>query len=215
EADSYYRINGNNSVTMAISSREGVNKVLLAKKIKAAVEEAKVLLPAGFEVRLENDDTEFLEKELAKIYKRSGLSILILVVFIFLINRNLRYLSILFLGIVVNLSLTAILLYFLKIDIHLYSLAGLTISFGLSVANAIIIMDHLHKHKNRTVFLALLAAALSTNSALLLVFFLPEEDRKNLMEFSSVVAVMLAVSLLVALLFTPAMYEMLFGEKAK
>jgi multidrug efflux pump subunit AcrB len=29
------------------------------------------------------------------------------------------------------------------------------------------------------------------------------------------VAVMLAVSLLVALLFTPAMYEILFGHKAK
>lgn len=215
EANSYYRINGNNSVTMAITNREGVNKVLLAQKIKAAVEEAKVLLPAGFEVRLENDDTEFLEKELAKIYKRAGLSILILVVFIFLINRNLKYLAVLFLGIIVNVSLTAIVLYFLKIDIHLYSLAGLTISFGLIVDNAIIMMDHLHKHKNRKVFLALLAASLTTIAALLMVFLLPEEDRKNLMEFSSVVAVMLAVSLLVALFFTPALYEMLFREKAK
>jgi multidrug efflux pump subunit AcrB len=214
-ANSYYRINGNNSVTMAITTREGANKVLLAKKIKEAVNEAKGLLPAGFEVRLENDDTEFLEKELAKIYKRSGLSILILVVFIFLINRDLKYLAVLFLGIVVNLSLTAIVLYLLEIDIHLYSLAGLTISFGLIVDNAIIMIDHLHKHKNRKVFLALLAASLTTIAALLMVFLLPEEDRKNLVEFSSVVAVMLAVSLLVASLFTPALYEMFFKQKTK
>jgi multidrug efflux pump subunit AcrB len=215
EASSYYRINGNNSVTLSIINRDGVNKVLLAKNIKAAIESAKDLLPAGFEVRLENDDTEFLEKELNKIYKRSGLSILILIVFIFLINRNLRYLSILFLGIVVNLSITGIILYLLKVDIHLYSLAGLTISFGLIVDNAIIMIDHLHKHKNRKVFLALLAASLTTIAALMIVFFLPEDDRKNLTEFSVVVAVMLAVSLLVALLFTPAMYQLLFGEKAK
>ena len=213
EASSYYRINGNNSVSLSIINRDGVNKVILAKEIKAAIEEAKPLLPAGFEVRLETDDTEFLEKELNKIYKRSGLSILILIVFIFLINRNLKYLSILFLGIVVNLSITGIVLYLLKVDIHLYSLAGLTISFGLIVDNAIIMIDHLHKHRNRKVFLALLAASLTTIAALMIVFFLPEEERKNLTEFSIVVATMLGVSLVVALLFTPAMYALLFGGK--
>lgn len=215
EASSYYRINGNNSVTLSISNRDGVNKVLLAQNLKQAIKNAESLLPAGFEVRLENDDTEFLEKELNKIYKRSGLSILILILFIFLINRNLKYLTILFLGIVANLSLCAIVLYFLKVDIHLYSLAGLTISFGLIVDNAIIMIDHLHKHRDRKVFLALLAASLTTIAALMIVFFLPEEDRKNLTEFSIVVSVMLGISLLIALFFTPAFYQVMFGESVK
>jgi multidrug efflux pump subunit AcrB len=212
EPTMFYRINGNNSVTVSVFNREGVNKVLLAKNIKGSIENAKGSLPAGFEVRLENDDTEFLEKELTKIYKRSGLSILILILFIFLINRNLKYLSILFAGIVVNLSLCAMVLYFLKVDIHLYSLAGLTISFGLIVDNAIVMMDHLHKYRNRKVFLALLAASLTTIAALMIVFFLPEEDRKNLTEFSIVVSVMLGISLLIALFFTPAFYEVLFKD---
>lgn len=212
EATRYFRINGNNSVTLSIYNRDGVNKVLLAQKLKLAIEDAGKTLPAGFEVRLENDDTEYLEKELNKIYKRSGLSILILVVFIFLINRNIKYLSILFLGLVANLSLCAIVLYFLKVDIHLYSLAGLTISFGLIVDNAIIMIDHLHKHKNRRVFLALLAASMTTIAALMTVFFLPEEDRKNLTEFSIVVSVMLGISLLIALVFTPAFYQVMFKE---
>ncbi len=215
EPSSYYRINGNNSVTLSIFNRDGVNKVLLAQNLKAAVEDSKGLLPAGFEIRLENDDTEFLEKELDKIYKRSGLSILILIIFIFLINRNVKYLTILFLGIIANLSLCGIVLYFLKVDIHLYSLAGLTISFGLIVDNAIIMIDHLHKHKNRRVFLALLAASLTTIAALMIVFFLPEEDRKNLTEFSIVVSVMLGISLLIALFFTPAFYKVLFGESVR
>lgn len=215
EATNYYRINGNNSVTLTVINRDGVNKVLLAKTLKAAIESAKANLPQGFEVRLENDDTEFLEKELNKIYKRSGLSILILITFIFLINRNWRYLSILFLGIVVNLSLTAMVLYFLKVDIHMITIAGLTISFGLIVDNAIIMMDHLHKYRNRKVFVALLAASLTTVVALMMVLLLPEEDRKSLTEFSVVVSVMLGVSLLVALFFTPAFYEVLFKESVQ
>ncbi|GAB3233219.1 efflux RND transporter permease subunit [Algoriphagus aestuariicola] len=215
EATRYYRINGNNSVTLAVYNRDGVNKVLLAKELRASVEAAKTNLPAGFEVRLENDDTEFLEKELNKIYQRSGLSILILIAFVFLINRNLKYLSILFLGILVNLSLTAMVLYFLKVDLQLYSIAGLTISFGLIVDNAIVMMDHLHKHRNRKVFLALMAASLTTVAALLMVLLLPEEDRRNLTEFSIVVSVMLGISLVIALFFTPAFYELLFKESAK
>ena len=212
EPSQYYRINGNNSVTLSVFNRDGVNKVLLAQNLKLAIQDAGALLPAGFEVRLENDDTEFLEKELSKIYKRSGLSILILVVFIFLINRNIKYLSILFLGILANLSLCAIVLYLLKVDIHMYSLAGLTISFGLIVDNAIIMIDHLHKHRNRKVFLALLAASMTTIAALMIVFFLPEEDRRNLTEFSIVVSVMLGISLLIALVFTPAFYQVMFKE---
>ncbi|MBB6325896.1 multidrug efflux pump subunit AcrB [Algoriphagus iocasae] len=215
EPMSFYRINGNNSVTISIFNRDGVNKVLLAKSLKQSLDEADNLLPAGFDVRLERDDTEYLETQLDKIYKRSGLSILILIVFIFLINRNLKYLSILFLGIIANLSICAMLIYFLKVDIHLYSLAGLTISFGLIVDNAIIMIDHLHKHRNRKVFLALLAASLTTIAALMIVFFLPEEDRRNLTEFSIVVSVMLGVSLIIALFFTPAFYQILFKESAK
>lgn len=209
----FYRINGNNSVSLTINSRDGVNKVLVADKIRETIAAAESQLPEGFDVRLEFDDTSFLEKELQKIYKRSGLSILILILFIFLINRNLRYLITLFLGIIVNVSLTAIILYALGTDIHLYSLAGLTISFGLIVDNAIIMIDHLHKHKNRRVFLALLAASLTTIAALLMVFLLPEDDRKNLGDFSIVVAVMLGVSLLIALLFTPAVYSLLFKRR--
>lgn len=212
EPNSFLRINGNNSVTLSVFNREGVNKVLLAHNLKSALINAEKSLPAGFEVRLENDDTEFLDKELSKIYKRSGLSILILILFIFLINRDLKYLSILFSGIVVNLSLSMILLYLLDVNIHLYSLAGLTISFGLVVDNAIVMMDHLHKYRNRKVFLALLAASLTTIVALLIVFLLPEQDRKNLTEFSIVVSVMLGVSLLTALVFTPAFYEVMFKE---
>ncbi|GAB3651986.1 efflux RND transporter permease subunit [Echinicola sediminis] len=215
EPSQYYRINGNNSVTMSITSRPGVNKVVLAQKLKQAMTEASELLPRGYDVRLEQDDTEYLSKELHKIYKRSGLSLLILVVFIFLINRNWRYLSVLFLGILVNLSVTGIILYSLGTHLHLYSIAGLTISFGLIVDNAIIMIDHLHKHRNRKAFLALLAASLTTIAALLMVFLLPEDDQRNLTDFAVVVAVMLAVSLLVALLFTPAMYQLLFEEKAR
>lgn len=56
---SFYRINGNNSVNLTITNRDGVNKVLLAQKIKEIMKASEVNLPEGFDVRLEFDDTSF------------------------------------------------------------------------------------------------------------------------------------------------------------
>lgn len=213
---SYKRINGKNAVYMSVFAREGVNKVLLADDVKQSISKLDGSLPEGVEIILENDDTEFLAKEMDKIYMRTGLSVLILVVFIFLINRNPKYLFTLFLGIVVNLCLTVIVVYALKVELHMYSIAGVTISFGLIVDNAIVMLDHMHRKKNAKIFLALLAASMTTIMALLLVLLLPEEERRDLTDFSIVVAINLAVSLLIALFFTPALYTLLFkGEMSK
>ncbi len=210
---SYSRINSKNAVYLNIYTREGVNKVVEAERIRNMINKLSSTLPSGVEIRLERDDTEYLQKEMDKIYMRTALSIGILILFIFLINRNVRYLFTLFLGIVVNLCITAIIVYALEVELHMYSIAGLTISFGLIVDNAIVMLDHMHKKKNTKIFLALMAASITTIMALLIVLLLPEEDRRNLTDFSIVVAINLAVSLLIALFFTPALYQLLFKEE--
>ena len=206
----YFRVNGLNSVSMVISGRSGQNKIKLAENIKAEISNIATTLPNGYEILMDYDDTEFLITELNKIYYRAGLSILILIVFIFLIHRNLKYLTILISGIIVNLCLTTLVAWALNINIHLYTIAGLTISFGLIVDNAIVMLDHIRKKRNQRIFLALLAATITTIAALSMVYFLPEQEKHNLIEFSSIIIVSLVLSLLVALFFTPSLYILLF-----
>ncbi|MGW8122312.1 efflux RND transporter permease subunit [Roseivirga echinicomitans] len=209
---SHTRINGRNAINLQIYAREGVNKIVLAKQIRERIDALQATMPSDLNIFLEQDDTKFLNEEMDKIYKRTSLSIIILLVFIFLINRNPKYLATLFMGIAVNLCITAIIIYALDVELHMYSIAGLTISFGLIVDNAIVMMDHMYRKRNRGIFVALLAASLTTIMALLMVLLLPEEDRRNLSDFSIVVAINLAVSLLIALFFTPALYQLLFKE---
>lgn len=208
----YFRINGKSAVSLSIMAEEGLNRLVLANTIKDVVDKAAAKLPAGYELRLEYDDTLDLKKELDKIYLRASLSVLILCVFIFLINRSGRYLLVLFSGIVVNVSLCLFAAYLLSIEIHLYTIAGLTISFGLMVDNAIVMIDHIHRRKNLHIFTALLAATGTTIAALSLVFFLPENEQINLNDFCLVVAIALGLSLVVALFFTPAMYSLVYGD---
>ena len=212
--NAYIRINGKNAVYVNIYAREGVNKMVLAQQTREQIAQLAAQLPEGVEMLLERDDTKYLNEEMNKIYLRTGLSILILVLFILAINRNWRYLAALFLGIVVNLCLTAIIVYALGVELHIFSIAGLTISFGLIVDNAIVMIDHLHRKRNARIFVALLAASLTTIMALLMVLLLPEKDRQNLTDFSIVVAINLGVSLLTALFFTPAIYSLFFKRTA-
>lgn len=211
----YFRIDGKNSVTLAIYGREGENKLVLGSTLKKKVESIKQRLPQGYELFLDYDDTEYLEKELGKIYQRSGLSVLILIIFIFVINRNLRYLIVLFSGILINLTLTSLCAWWLHINIHLYTIAGVTISFGLIVDNAIVMIDHIHKKKNTKIFTALFAASFTTIAALLLIYFLPEEEKQNLLEFAQIIALGLGISLIVAILYTPAVYQLLLSQSTK
>ena len=115
-----------------------------------------------------------------------------------------------FTGIVINLLLTALAAYLLDIAIHLYTIAGITISFGMMVDNAIIMLDELDKRKQKNIFKAILGATLTTVMALLLVLFLPEEERQNLTEFCMIVAVALSSSILVAIFYVPAVYHLIF-----
>ena len=209
----YFRVNGLNSVSLRIYGQKRQNRIQLANKVKALVASKHQQLPRTFEVIKDFDDTTFLSKELYKIYYRAGLSILILVLFIFFMYRDINHLVILLLSILITLCLTFLMAWLFAIDIHLYTIAGITIAFGLIVDNAIVMIDHLSLHKNRKIFLALLAATGTTMAALSVIYFLPEEDRQNLSEFAGIIIIALLNSLLVALWFTPALYALVLKNK--
>lgn len=203
----YFRINGLNSITVSLYADEGVNRLVLAKEIRQHVAQLSQQLPQGFDVQLDLDDTEFLRREINKNIFRSSMSILILALFILISYRSKTHLLNLFSGIAVSLGLTALVAYLLNLSIHLYTIAGITISFGLLLDNAIVVLDHLYRKKDQKIGRAVLGATLTTVMALLLVFFLPEEERKNLREFSIIVATALTCSVLTALFFTPAVFS--------
>lgn len=212
---SYYRINGLNSIYISISAEEAANQLTLSKQIKELVSEIKENLPYGYELHQSYDATEYIKTELDKIYLRSGLTILILLAFVFLISRNVNYLFLIITSLAANLAIATVFYYFFRLEIQLYSLAGITISLSLIIDNTIIMTDHLIHQKNKRIFLPILVATLTTIGALSIIFFLDEKLRLNLQDFAIVIIINLAVSLTVALFFVPAMIDKLNMVKKK
>lgn len=204
----HFRINGQNAITLNLYAHEGANQLNLVATVQHKLQTLQQALPAGFQLLLEHNDTEHIQTELQKIYYRSGLSMLILLGLLWVLYRRVRYLWVLMSSLFVTLGLTCFCIYGLGLTLHLYSLAGLTLSFGLVMDNAIMMLAHLRQYRNTKILRALLGATLCTVVALSLVFGLPEEERLNLTDFAVVVILNLVMSLVVAVWFTPAVYAL-------
>ncbi|MDR1719810.1 MAG: efflux RND transporter permease subunit [Dysgonamonadaceae bacterium] len=209
EPNSYYRINGLNSVTLEITAEEGANQLELGAAVKACLKAQEALFPPAYEMHLQYDATDYIDEELNKVYFRSGMTMIILLIFVLLIYRSLKYLLLIALSLLMNIAIALIFYYFGRMEIQLYSLAGITISLTLLIDNTIVMSDQIIRRNNLLAFPAILAATLTTIASMVIIFFLNEIVRFNLLDFAKVIMVNLAVSLFVALFLVPALIEKL------
>ncbi len=212
---SYYRINGLNTLELVVTAAEDANLLNVVTKVKAEMQNLSEFFPEELSVRVSYDSSKYIYEELNKVYLRTGLCILILLLFVFLVNRSWRYMTVMALTLIVDILISVVLYFLTGLSIHIYTLAGITVSLGIIIDNSIVMIDHWTRCHNRSVFLALLSAVLTTVAALLVVLMLPEKDKQNLADFTYVIVINLCVSLAVAYLFVPALLEYLPVEGGK
>jgi multidrug efflux pump subunit AcrB len=215
EAQNYYRINGKNTLILSVDAEKGENQIRLANTIRTRMDELQKQMPANWQVILTWDDTDFIRKDLQRVGYRMLFSFIILMLFVLLVSRNVRYLLLILVTVVTNLLLAVIWYHFFGIEIHLYSLAGITVSFGIIIDNSIVMIEHMRQHGNRKIFLAILAATLTTLGSLSVIFLLSAEQQAQLGDFAAVVVINLALSLLVAWFLIPSLLVKLRMEKQK
>ena len=213
EPSGYYRINGNNTINLVFTAEKDANSLRVADDIKKKLVELSASFPKGYFMLLSSDSTEYIRDEINKVLRRTLFSFGILLLFVLITSRQLRYLLIIFISLVSNLLIAAILFYLFKVEINLYSMAGITVSLGIIIDNTIIMVDHLRTKGNRKVFLAILAATATTVGALSVIRFMGEQLRLQLKDFSAVLILSLTVSMAVALFLVPALMEQI-GLKA-
>ncbi|MGB8491561.1 MAG: efflux RND transporter permease subunit, partial [Bacteroidales bacterium] len=204
---SYFRINGLNTININVSAGRNVNNIKVARGVKEVIERLKSELPPGYSIRTSVDSTTYLKEEISKNIFRTILSVVLLLLFVLAISREFKYLLIISISLVANILIAFIFYYLFKLEIHLYSLAGITVSFGIIINNTIVMTDHIRFRKNRKVGISLLAATLTTIGALSVIFFLDEASKVTLADFAAVVIINLSVSLAVALFFIPSLIE--------
>lgn len=205
--DSYYRINGLNTIDLYIEACQGVNTLTVADAVKQRMGELEKRFPAGFAMRPDYDASQELGSGIRRIFMRAALSLVLLLLSVLLVSRSFKYLLVIGLTVCANMLVAVIFYRLLDIDMEMYSMAGITVSLGIVIDTAIVIADHYSYYGNRRVLTSVAGALLTTVAALLTVFFLPETDRSNLGGFIRVTVINLSLSMVCALLFVPALLD--------
>jgi multidrug efflux pump subunit AcrB len=205
----YYRVNGRNTVNIGIVPKEGANLLELAGHVSTEIKKIKQNLPGGYQLFLVMNHTEFIKKEVDKLVWYSLMSVIILLIFILLMSRDFRYVLVIFISLLASVSVSFFFYFLFGIQLHLFSFAGITVSFGMMIDYTIIMIEHLKRNRNMHVFLAVLASAGTSVNSLSAIYFLGDEVQIRLSDFVSVIIINISVSLATSLLLVPALFEKL------
>lgn len=206
---SYYRLNGLSTIYLNVYVEPEASRIKLSHQLQDEISAVEAGLKNGVYMELTYNAAEKQETELRTLIRRSIMSLLILLAFVWAIRRRWKYLFITIVTLAANILIAVLVYYLAGIRLHTFALAGITVSLGIIIDSSIVMVDHYVRHRDRNVFFAILAALLTTIGALVIIFFLPEHLQKDLYDFAWIVIINLTVSLMVALLFAPALIERL------
>ncbi|MBR5856067.1 MAG: efflux RND transporter permease subunit [Bacteroidales bacterium] len=203
----YKRINGLNTINISIYPEMYVNTIDVCERVKAKMMELSTKFPDKFAVIVAYDSSIDLKEEINKIVVRTVLSLIILLLFVLIVSRSFKYLAAISIALAANIFIAFLFYVFLDLEIHLYSMAGITVSLGIIIDTSIVMVAHYGYYKNRKAFLAILGAQLTSIGALSIVFLLPDDLKANLVDFAAVIIINLAISLITSYLLIPALVD--------
>lgn len=217
EPRSFYRINGNQTITIVIDKEPNTNTLKLADAVFAKLENLQNAFPAGFRLIKESDKSLQMRKELGKLYQEILVSLICIFFVLFLFLRNITAPLVILSSILFSLAGTFLLFWFFGIGLNLLTLAGLVLGFGRLVDDSIVVLEninrHLHEHSEgrfssvalsvSEIALPVTASTLTTVGALLPLQFLPQDLKPYFLDFGIAVGISLLMSLLVSFTLIP------------
>ena len=217
EADTIANVNGAGTVLLNIRRQSGTNTVEVVKAVKERLDELKVNLPAGYDVRVVRDLSEFIEASIHNVEEHLivGSFLAALVVLLFL--SNLRSTIISAIAIPTSIVATFGMVWYMGFTLNLMTMLALTLSVGIVIDDAIVVLENIYrfieeKHEDpfraavdatAEIGLAVLATTLSLVAIFVPVGFMGGIVGRFMKSFGLTMAFAILVSLLVSFTLTP------------
>lgn len=210
------RTMGRNSVGLGIRKQRGYNSVAVARSVRARMAQIQKDLPEGYDIGVNFDSTVYIEDSVHELNFNLILSALLtsLVCWFFLGSWS-STMNILF-AIPTSILGTFLVLKFCNFTLNTFTLLGLTLSIGIVVDDAIMVLENIVRHREKgetqreaalkgakEIGLAALVATTAIIAIFLPVAFMKGIIGKFFMQFGITITVAVALSLLEALTFAP------------
>lgn len=211
------RSNGIPAQGMGIKKARGANAVAVARAIRAKIEEIKKFLPPDLNLAIRFDATIFIEESIAEIEFALILSIIFTALICWLFLGSLSSTLNVVLAIPTALCGTFAVMYFSNFTLNMITLLALSLSVGIIVDDAIMVLENIYRHAEsglsrkeaaligaRQITFAALSATLAIVAIFLPVAFMKGLAGKFFFQFGVTISVAVLFSYLEAVTLTPA-----------
>jgi len=217
ERSSYSRIDGRESVSLAVQKRSGSNIIELTDRLKTAVDGLRGTWPPGVEATFLADQSKDIRIMVADL-ENNVLTGVVLVVIVLFFTMGLR--NALFVGAAIPLAmlLTFVVVQLAGMTLNMMVLFSLVLAVGMLVDNSIVVIDNIYRHMQegksafeaaqigtREVGGAVLNSTLTTIGAFVPLFFWPGIIGDFMSILPIAVCIALAASLVIAFTANPTL----------
>jgi HAE1 family hydrophobic/amphiphilic exporter-1 len=211
------RLDGKPSITLLVRKQSGTNTVHIIDTVKAKLADISKALPPDLNASVIRDQSTFIEGSVNAIYEHLLLGGMFASLVVLFFMRNWRATLIAALAIPTSLVATFTVMRALGYTLNSLTLLGLTVSVGIVIDDAIVVLENIFRYieekkfrpfdaaveATREIGLAVMAATLSLVVIFAPVVFLGGIPGRFLQSFGVTAAVAIMVSLLVSFTLTP------------
>lgn len=224
--DNIKKIRDDNVILLSIVKTADGNTVNLAQGVRKELPSIEKELPAGCQLSLINDDSQFIESSVQDTLGNIILGIIFTGVVLFFFLHDLRSTIIVALAMPMSILSSFLLLQISGFTLNIMTLMGLSTAVGILVTNSVVVLENIFRYKQMgrdrkdaaekgtaEIAVAVIASTLTNIVVFLPIAFMASLVGQFFKEFALTVTYATIFSLIVSLTLTPMLASLLLPEK--
>ena len=222
------RSNGKNAIGLGIRKQRGSNTIAVAEGVKKKMEELRKTLPKGMEMDVNYDTTKFIDESIHELSFTMGLSAVLTAVVCWLFLGSFAATVNVVLAIPTSILGAFVILKYMNFTLNTFTLLGLSLSIGIVVDDAIMVLENIYRHKEEgkdkvkasieganEISFAALAATVAIMAIFLPVAMMDGIIGKYFFQFGITISVAVGLSYIEALTLTPMRTSQFMEEEKR
>jgi HAE1 family hydrophobic/amphiphilic exporter-1 len=217
DAETKANLNGEPSVLLTVRRQSGTNTVQVVDSVKERLAELTPLVPAGYEIRVVRDLSEFIKASIKSVEEHLVLGSILAAAVVLVFLWNWRSTVIAAIAIPTSIVATFGLIWYQGFTLNSMTMLALTLAVGIVIDDAIVVLENIYRfveekgmapmeaaiEATREIGLAVLATTFSLVAIFVPVGFMGGIVGRFMTSFGFTMSFAILVSLLVSFTLTP------------
>lgn len=143
EREAITRVNGNESVELAVYKEGDANTVQVAKRVERRLAQIREALPESLELIKIYDQSKFISAAIQQVTSAALFGGLLAIMVLYGFLRDSRATTIIAVAIPISVIGTFLLMYTNEVSLNIMSLGGIALAVGMLVDNAIVVLENI------------------------------------------------------------------------